>query len=68
VLAASKLSWFYANVGRKKALMVGTAICIVSMGVVYLLTIDFSWVIYFVSIFIGVSQAMVLGTGINLIS
>jgi hypothetical protein len=48
--------------------MVGTAICIVSMGVVYLLTIDFSWVIYFVSIFIGVSQAMVLGTGINLIS
>lgn len=48
--------------------MVGTAICILSMGVVYLLTVDFGWVIYFISIFIGVSQAMVLGTGINLIS
>lgn len=48
--------------------MIGTIICLISMGVVYMLTVDFAWVIYFVSIFIGISQAMVLGTGINLIS
>jgi MFS family permease len=68
VLAASKLTWFYANVGRKKALMIGTIICLLSMLVLYILIVDFAWVIYFVAIFIGISQAMVLGTGINLIS
>jgi MFS family permease len=68
VLAASKLSWFYENVGRKKALMSGTFICVLCMTVVYFLIVDFGWVIYFLAFFIGISQAMVLGTGINLIS
>ena len=38
------------------------------MTVVYGLTPDFAWVIYYLAIFIGISQALVLGTGINLIS
>jgi hypothetical protein len=36
--------------------------------VVYFLIPDYSWVIYYLSIFIGISQALVLATGINLIS
>ena len=68
MIAAGRLSWFYSNVGRKKALIVGTLICVLSMATVYVLTVDFAWVIYYLAVFIGISQAMVLGTGINLIS
>ena len=38
------------------------------MLVVYVLSSDFSWVIYYVAGFVGCSQAFVLSTGINLIS
>jgi len=52
-MTASRMNWFYENIGR---------------SVVYLLISDYSWVIYYLSIFIGISQALVLATGINLIS
>jgi len=67
-MTASRMNWFYENIGRKKALAIGTIICILSLSVVYLLISDYSWVIYYLSIFIGISQALVLATGINLIS
>ena len=48
--------------------MVGTIIAEFSMVALYYLSVDYSWVIYYIAVFIGISQAMVLGTGINLIS
>ncbi len=48
--------------------MIGTLIAELSMIAVYFLSIDYAWVIYYIALFIGISQAMVLGTGINLIS
>lgn len=48
--------------------MVGTIIGELCMLAIYFLTVDYAWVIYYVAVFIGISQAMVLGTGINLIS
>jgi len=68
VLAAAKLNHLYRSIGRKKTLGVGTIICVFSLSITYFLMSDFGWVIYYLSIFIGISQAMVLGTGINLIS
>lgn len=68
MLASFRLNWFYENVGRKKALALGTLLCVGSLIVVYGLIPDFAWVIYYLAVFIGISQALVLGTGINLIS
>jgi hypothetical protein len=38
------------------------------MLTILILTVDFNWVIYFVAAFIGCSQALVVSTGVNLIS
>ncbi len=68
MITAGQISWFYSYVGRKKALILGTVLCLISMLVVYILKADFNWVIYYVAGFVGCSQAFVLSTGINLIS
>ena len=54
--------------GRKKALFVGTLICIICLGSMFFLTKEVGWIMYILAIFIGCSQTMVLSTGINFIS
>ena len=68
VITSSHLSWFYREVGRKKALILGTIVCLFSLFITLILTVDFNWVIYFAAAFIGCSQALVVSTGVNLIS
>jgi len=68
VLVSSRLNWFYEKFGRKKALLVGTIICVVTIGSFVFLTENTGWVVYILAIFIGCSQTLVLSTGINFIS
>jgi Na+/melibiose symporter-like transporter len=75
VLASSRLNWFYNKFGRKTALSTGTIIAVVSLGSMLLLSESSNWVMYIIAIFIGIScfylgisQTMVLSTGINFIS
>lgn len=68
MLASLRLNWFYDKFGRKTALSVGTGICVVCLGSMLFLTENSSWVMYIIAIFVGVSQTMVLSTGINFIS
>ena len=65
---SSNLNRFYIFFGRKKALFIGTIICIVALGSMYLITEETNWIIYIIALFIGCSQTMVLSTGINFIS
>lgn len=68
VLASSRLNWFYGKFGRKAALSAGTIICVLALGSMLLLTESTGWVMYIIAAFVGVSQTMVLSTGINFIS
>jgi Na+/melibiose symporter-like transporter len=68
VVVSTQLNRFYHRFGRKKALFVGTAICLVCLVVMALLKEQNNWVMYIVALFIGASQSLVLSTGINLIS
>jgi len=68
VISSSRLNWFYTKFGRKAALSVGTIICVVSLGSMLFLTESTGWVMYIIAIFVGISQTMVLSTGINFIS
>lgn len=68
VVTSSQLDRFYEMFGRKKALFVGTAICIACQVVLAFLQPGSSWVIYILAFFVGASQSLVLATGINLIS
>lgn len=67
-LSSSRLNWFYGKFGRKAALSTGTIICVVSLGSMLLLTPEVGWIMYIIAAFVGVSQTMVLSTGINFIS
>ena len=75
VVMSSRLDKFYMMFGRKKALFVGTAICIACQIAIAFLTTGTNWIIYILAFFIGISssylgasQSLVLATGINLIS
>ena len=68
IISSSRLSALYRVIGRKKTLLVGTVVGCLSLLAVYALTPDFSWVIYYLAIFIGSSSGLVVSTGINLIS
>jgi Na+/melibiose symporter-like transporter len=65
------LNKFYQKFGRKKALITGAIICVISLGVMLILNSGTSGkiaIMCVLSVFIGISQMMVLSTGINLIS
>ena len=68
VVASSRLNWFYGKFGRKKALAIGTLITCTAMGSMFLLTKETGYMMYLIAVFIGLSQTMVLATGINFIS
>jgi len=56
------------KIGRKNSLIAGTIISTISLGLLYLLDSSNGNWIYFLAIFIGFSQSLILTTGINLIS
>ena len=68
VVVSTQLNLFYHKFGRKKALFVGTAICLSCLAGMFFLQESCSWVMYIIALFIGASQSLVLSTGINLIS
>ena len=54
VVMSSQLNRFYEIFGRKKALFVGTAICIACQVAIAFLTANSAWVIYVLSFFVGI--------------
>jgi Na+/melibiose symporter-like transporter len=56
VIVSTQLNKFYHSFGRKKALFVGTAICIGCLVVMTLLKEADSWAMYIVALFIGNSS------------
>jgi Na+/melibiose symporter-like transporter len=67
-ITSSGLNFIYEKIGRKKSLFMGTTICVISMIMIYFTNEHNAILIYFIAALIGISQAMVLGTGVNLIS
>lgn len=53
VVASTQLNKFYNTFGRKKALFVGTAICLLCLVGMALLQEEGSWAMYIIAIFIG---------------
>lgn len=75
VLVSTQVNKFYLYFGRKKALFVGTAICVVCLVAMAFIDKNTNWLMYILPFFIGkiwlysgASQSLVLSTGINLIS
>ena len=62
------LGKFYSTFGHKRALLLGLLLCGICMTFLYLLTPQHSWLMYILAVPIGLSQALTLCTGINLIS
>ena len=58
----------YKLLGRKKVLTIGTAFGIVSLVGFYVLTPEYSGLIYFFAVFRGISSGLVLTTGTNLVT
>lgn len=67
-VSSGALNWVYNKIGRKKALLIGSIIGVASMAATYTLTAEHSWVIYCLAVVIGISNALLLNTAINLIS
>ena len=61
-------SFYYKRIGRKNTLMLGTLFSILSSLIMVFLTPSTNWVMFLVAILVGISQTLVLSTGINLIS
>ena len=66
---------FYTKFGRKKALSCGALLCSISLLSLLFVDDQNSWIVYIVSVFIGIhrpnlglSQPMILSTSINFIS
>ena len=53
VAVSTQLNKFYQLFGRKKALFVGTAICVVCLGIMGFLKPSGSWAMYILAFFIG---------------
>ena len=68
IISSSRLSALYRLIGRKKTLLIGTVVGCLSLLALYYLTPDFSWVVYYLAVFIGSASGLVVSTGINLIS
>lgn len=55
VLASTKLTEFYMYFGRKTALVTGTIIGVLSLGIMFFLRPNTGWIMYFIAPFIGIS-------------
>lgn len=53
VLVSCRLDWFYSIFGRKKALFLGTALCITCLCIMFFLSEKNAWIMYVIGIFIG---------------
>lgn len=53
VLFSTQLNKFYFYFGRKKALFVGTAICLVCLVIMIFINKNTSWLMYILPFFIG---------------
>ena len=53
VVVSTQLNKFYDYFGRKKALFLGTAICIVCLSGMVFITVENNWIMYPLSLFIG---------------
>lgn len=60
--------FYYNKIGRKNTLIFGTLFAILSSLVMIFITPNYNWIMFIVAIFVGLSQTLVLSTGINLIS
>ena len=67
-MVTSQLIKLYKLLGRKKVLAIGTAFGIVSLVGFYVLTPEYSGLIYFFAVFRGISSGLVLTTGTNLVT
>lgn len=67
-MVTSQLIKLYKLLGRKKVLTIGTAFGIVSLVGFYVLTPEYSGLIYFFAVFRGISSGLVLTTGTNLVT
>ncbi len=56
VLFSTQLNKFYLLFGRKKALFVGTAICLVCLAIMTFINENTSWLMYILPFFIGNHQ------------
>jgi len=54
VAVSTQLNKFYQIFGRKKALFVGTAICLVCLGIMAFLQASANWAMYIIALFIGI--------------
>ena len=54
VIASSRLNWFYHRFGRKAALLIGTIITLLAMLPMFFLTKETGWVMYILSVFVGI--------------
>jgi Na+/melibiose symporter-like transporter len=68
MISSSRISMLYRVIGRKKTLLTGTTVGALSLLALYYLTPDYSWVVYYLAVFIGTSSGLIVSTGINLIS
>lgn len=67
-LVSAKITILYSRIGRKRTLLLGTMLSILSLGSMFFLDKENNSLIYGIAIVIGISQSMILATGINLIS
>lgn len=68
VITSAGLATMYRLLGKKVSLTLGTIICLATSTALVFLTKETRWIMYVVSPFIGVAQAITLNTGITLIS
>ena len=68
MVTSTRLSSLYRVIGRKGTLLAGAVVGSLSLLCLYFLTPDYSWVVYYLAVFIGCSSGLVVSTGINLIS
>jgi MFS family permease len=58
VVVSTQLNWFYTTFGRKKALFLGTALCMFCLVAMAFLTVKTAWVMYIISLFIGITVSI----------
>ena len=65
---SSVIDQIYARIGRKRAFSIGTVMMLVASIGLFFIEENFRWLVYIIALFIGAAQALVLNTGITLIS
>ena len=58
VLVSTRLNWFYKNIGRKKAIFLGTVIGLVCLASMAFLKPKHNWLMYIIAPFLGKTTNM----------